>query len=183
MFIVILISNVYAYTEDELLNNKNVNLAIQEYFKGEDYKIAHLEYSRKIINESDVVALEITIKYDYSNNTGLIVYDFLPKDLVNDAKNDILNVDTEHIIIDENEIAHYFNYFDKDIKIKYIILSDNANPEFINPPAFFIRYNKDKMLADEFTRVYNSNLLIYLFILVGLIIAIKLIVELISLRK
>ena len=135
------------------------------------------------MNESNVVALEISIKYDYSNNTGLIVYDFLPKDLVNDAKNDILSVDTEHVIINENEIVHYISNFDKDIKIKYIILSNNASPEFVNPPAFFIRYNKDKMLADEFTRVYNSNLLIYLFILVGLIIAIKLIVELISLRK
>ncbi len=135
------------------------------------------------MNESNVVALEISIKYDYSNNTGLIVYDFLPKDLVNNAKDDILNVNTEHVIINENEVAHYINNFNRDIKIKYIILSNNANPEFISPPAFFIRYDKDKMLADEFTKVYNTNFLIYLFIFIGLIIAVKLIVELISLKK
>lgn len=181
--VVLLIANSYAYTDEELLSNKNVNSAIKKYFNDEDYKIVHLEYSRKIINESNAVSLEITIKYDYLNNTGLIVYDFLPKDLVNNAEDDILNVNTEHYVAGKNEVVHYIRNFDKDIKITYIILSNNGNPEFISPPAFFIRYDKDRMLADEFTKVYNTNFLIYLFILLGLIIIIKLIVELISLKK
>jgi|SRR3989344_2742619 len=141
LIILILLSNlVIASHLPEINNYPALEKILEKYFGNHNAKAVKLEYSREIIvHKQNLTSYKLNIKYKELRDNKLIVYDILPKKFMDNANEIILDVNTNHTILDNDPIiVHYIANFNNDFTIDYLLTGTrNYNIEEIQEPIFF----------------------------------------------
>ena len=188
LMFILLSSLAYASHPEELDANPKLMSFIDDSFGNHDVRIVNLKYAREVKVEGSITILQLSVKQSGIISKGLIVYDTIPKELVSNAKTDIISVNTQHAVIENDPIiAHYISNFSQDMVIEYRISKklppSLQNITFTSPPLFIISVDKDRELGEKFVNIYDSLFIVYAFMLFGLVTIIFLIVKLRNLEK
>lgn len=162
--ILILLSNfVIASHLPEINDYRGLAEILEKYLGNHNAKTVKLEYSREIIaHEQNLTSYKLNIKYKKLRNNELIVYDILPKEFMDNANEIILDVNTNHTILNNDPIVvHYIANFNSDFTIDYLLTGTrNYNVEDIQEPIFF----KSTFLPDLRAWIFLSIIIGIIFI-------------------